>query len=392
MKLKNERKLLISCARNCICGDKPAGITSLLSPQIKWDDFLDAAISSGMAPLVYKSLKDIPDKTSVPLEVMGSLADIYHGSVARNMYMRSELERILTVFNEKGIEVVLLKGAALSGTVYRDIGLRLMGDIDLLVRPGCLDRAKTLMSELSYAAEGGAGTEEWYRKNHFHLPPFKHESMPIIVEVHWDIAGDSLGNNVNRWWERARKIRVGEATALVPSPEDMVLHLCISLYHGNYDKAALRGLGDIYHTMCYFTGQTDWKLLRDEVSESGIAGPVYSLLSLVSKYFNIENETLSWLVHENTDHKLTVIMENMILDPEDASYSVFMRSLAADTKRGKMRIIINDVFPSREKMLKRYAIRPGSPMVYLCYAFRPIEMALKYGGSFVRMLCFRGAG
>ncbi|MBI5664179.1 MAG: nucleotidyltransferase family protein, partial [Nitrospirae bacterium] len=161
MNLSNENKLLISCIRDGISRDNPEEIHTLLSSRIKWDEFIDAAISQGIAPMAYKRLKDIPERCPVPLDVRDKLAEIYHRNVARNMYIHSELKRILSVFNENGTDVMLLKGAALSGTVYKDIGLRAMGDIDLLVKPECLPRVKEIMHELDYAAEFGARTEEW---------------------------------------------------------------------------------------------------------------------------------------------------------------------------------------------------------------------------------------
>lgn len=390
MNLQNESRLLILCARDGIPGDNPEEITSVLSLRIKWDGFLNAAISHGIAPLVHKSLKDIPE-TPVPKEVRDKLAEIYHGNVARNMYIHSELERILRVFNEQGIEVMMLKGAALAGTIYRDIGVRAMSDIDLLVRPECLPRVKEIMSDLSYTSESGSKTEAWYKENHFHLPPFIHKSKPIVVEIHWDVTGDSYGINVSNWWGRSRKKRLGDASALVPSPEDMILHLCISLYHSNYNKAAIRGLCDIFHTIRYYSGETDWKLFQELVGRSGIARPVYSIMFLVRKHFDSRNQELSWLDHVHAEYKFTAMVEDIMLNQESLSYAHFMPLLSADTKLEKMKIIVNAVFSSREKMSQSHLIHADSVKIYLYYAYRPIELAVKYWGSFLRMLCFKGS-
>jgi hypothetical protein len=388
--LSNENALLILCARQGSYRDNPEKINSLLALQIKWDELLSAAVSQGIAPLVYKNLKDIPEKTSVPDEVIGKLRIVYQGNVARNMYLYSELERILQAFHEEKIDVITLKGAALAGTVYGDIGLRIMSDIDLLVRPECLARAKEVMSDLAYFA-GGTKTEGWYKEKHFHLPPFIHKEKQIIVEIHWNVAGDSLGINVDRWWGRARKTRLGEGWVLIPSPEDMILHLCISLYHGNYNKAALRGLCDIFYTIRYFSEETDWKLFRELIEQSKIARPVYSILFLVRKYFDSSNQALSWLDHVHTDIKFTAMAEKIIFIPENEYYSLFMKSLAADTKWEKTKIIFADIFPSQEKMSKRYSIRADSAKVYIYYAYRPIELTVKYGRSLLKMFCFRNS-
>lgn len=392
MILPNESRLLILCARNGIQGDNPEEINSLLSSGIKWDELLNAANSQGIAPLIYNGLKDLPDKSPVPQQVIAQLRTAYHGNVARNMFLYSELERILQVFNEKGIEAMVLKGMALAKTVYSDIGLRAIGDIDLLVRQECLPRVKEIMSDLAYVAESGTRTEEWYKENHFHLPPFTHKSKSIIVEIHWNVAGDSLGINVNGWWKRARKIRLGEAPVLIPSPEDMVLHLCISLYHSNYNKAALRGLSDIFYTIRYFAGEIDWELFRGVVGQGEIAKPVYSILFLVRKYFDSTNKSLSWLDRVHVDDRFTAMVENIIFSQKGVSYTHFMRLLTADSRWKKTKIIFSDLFPSQENMSRRYLIESGSAKLYLYYAYRPIELVLKYAGSYLKMLSFRGPG
>ena len=47
--------------------------------------------------------------------------------------------------NAAGIEVALLKGAALASTVYGSFGARPMNDVDVLVHPDRADDAKRLL-------------------------------------------------------------------------------------------------------------------------------------------------------------------------------------------------------------------------------------------------------
>jgi len=388
--LSNENRLLLACIDIGISDEKLARVNSLASLPIKWDKLFDAALSQGIVPVVYNCLKDIPDRARVPEDTMEKFKMAYHGNVARNMYLHSELERILSVFDEKGIEVILLKGAALSKTVYRDIGLRQMSDIDLLVRQDKLDRVKEIMSGLNYIVKGGDRSEAWYKENHFHLPPFIHKDKSVIVEIHWEVAQDTLGIDVNKWWERAKKTKLGEASALIPSPEDMILHLCVSLYHSNYHQAALRGFCDIIFTIRFHAEQMNWARFREAVSQSEIARPVYSLLHLVRKYFD-DGQFLSWVKAEPVDLKFSAMIERILFSSEDVPYGLLMRSLAADTlwKRTKM-IFAGPLFPSRKEMSKRYPVRPDSLWVYLYYVYRPVDLVVKYGRSFLKMLCFRG--
>jgi len=51
----------------------------------------------------------------------------------RNKRILQELGEILALFQPHNIPVIVLKGACLAHTVYQNIGLRVMLDLDLLV-------------------------------------------------------------------------------------------------------------------------------------------------------------------------------------------------------------------------------------------------------------------
>ena len=58
---------------------------------------------------------------------------------------------------------------------------------------------------------------------------------------------------------------------LVPSPADMLLHLCIHLYNHGYEKGfVLRGLCDISGTVRHYNAEIDRKLLEDEIKKYGM--------------------------------------------------------------------------------------------------------------------------
>ncbi|MEJ2068649.1 MAG: nucleotidyltransferase family protein [Deltaproteobacteria bacterium] len=127
--------------------------------QIAWDEFTPAdwklfsqmAEREGVAPLMYWKLKDSP--VAVPLSTFNLLRSTYYQTLAQNTLMYQELERILTALDEAGIAVIVLKGAALAATVYEDIGLRPMGDLDLLVREEEFQEALDVLLSIGYMQE-----------------------------------------------------------------------------------------------------------------------------------------------------------------------------------------------------------------------------------------------
>jgi len=178
--------------------------------QVDWDAFGDddwriihpMAETEGVAPLLYWKLKHWLEMgqgaahAKLP-HLVERLAPAYYETLARNTVLLQELERILAAFEKAGIAVIVLKGAALAQTVYEDIGLRPMSDIDLLVRPEDVWRATHLLQRLEYVRE----------KITFHVCLRQPSERKIAVEIHWTTVPDKDGvaPSVAWLWEHSRR-------------------------------------------------------------------------------------------------------------------------------------------------------------------------------------------
>jgi hypothetical protein len=123
--------------------------TSVLSPHRTELDHSSSALSPQSSAL--RAMTEVNDSmTQIPNDIMTQLRSHYIESLARNMLLFDELNRVLKAFNEAGIEVIVLKGAALAETVYPDIALRPMGDVDLLIKMVNQEKCFTLLREIGY--------------------------------------------------------------------------------------------------------------------------------------------------------------------------------------------------------------------------------------------------
>lgn len=86
-----------------------------------------------VAPLLYRQLKKL-EASDVPSEIMQELRTYYLRTAARNMDFYRQMSAILQCFQSENIPVIPLKGLYLAEHVYRNIGVRPMGDVDVLVR------------------------------------------------------------------------------------------------------------------------------------------------------------------------------------------------------------------------------------------------------------------
>ena len=162
-----------------------------------------------------------------------------------------EVGELLGALNAAGIRVLLLKGWALVAALYDgDLGQRPAMDLDIVVSPADIARARTALLELDYALPGDVpelwpGFNERYRSQFSYRRPSAGEP-PLVVDLHvrpLNCCFDRLP--ICEWFERAQPVQIAGAEALAPSPEDHVLYLCghVALHHPN-DPALFR-----YHDM-----------------------------------------------------------------------------------------------------------------------------------------------
>jgi hypothetical protein len=147
------------------------------------------------------------------------------------LFVRAATDRVVRALDAAAIPALLLKGAALLETVYADPAQREMLDIDILVPIDRLPAANEALAPLGYrplpGSEGLAGQPEQLRvAAPHHDPALVGEQQLVAVELHHHVAIAGEGRfEIAGFWERART--VPSTGHRVPSPEDLLLHVCL---------------------------------------------------------------------------------------------------------------------------------------------------------------------
>lgn len=384
--LSDESRLLLYCSRACISDNEAMKINALLLRPMNWKFISETARSHKVSQLLYRNLTDLSNNPLVPADVMQELTTTYHETIAKNMYIYAELRIILTAFRQMGLEAIVLKGAALAGVVYPDIGLRPMADIDLLVREKDLTAADRVMTGLEYSAIHSMGSLQWYRDNHFHLPPYRHIRKPVIVEIHWHFTAGSPATDVLGWWNRAVSKDLMGYRILVPSTEDMLVHLTVHLFnHGYRDGFVLRCLCDIFELLRQY--EIDWELLRKEARQHCMEKQVHSILLMTRKFYAPQSETIIPADLDHADNHFLKVLENGLF-MDDGSAQVnrhLMTSMMLGNLAGKARYLLPRIFLSRQEMSRRYHASPFSLAIFLYYLVRPFQLLARYGKPAARI-------
>lgn len=100
----------------------------------QWEEILEFTDRCGITPLLCWRFESLNLDTLIPSGLWKKLLEAYNFSVSRNVNIYHELNVVLRTLKSEGIEVIVLKGAYLAETIYGHLGLRTMGDVDLLAK------------------------------------------------------------------------------------------------------------------------------------------------------------------------------------------------------------------------------------------------------------------
>jgi len=291
LKLTPEEKLLILCARLSLAHDQRDELTSLLLGPLDWDQVVYKSQWHSLTGLVFHHLHRLEQWSLVPPGAKEQLKAAYLANIARNLYFQEELRKALEGLHRLEIPVILLKGAALVKTVYGDIGLRPMADLDLLVPEEWLHDAQAVVRGLGYLPVGSPAEQDDTEKNHRHMPGLMGVGKPVLFEIHRHVVrrDSGLHFDISGFWSRAQEISVADKKVLVLAPEDLLIHLSLNFFLDRRFRSlmALRQLCDIAETIRYYQDSIRWQLFTDKVREYGQAGPVGSTLHLAQELLDV---------------------------------------------------------------------------------------------------------
>jgi hypothetical protein len=348
-----------------------------------WAEVLRQAGENGLIPLLYHRVKLAGAALPVPQAMLDYLRDAALQSAAVSLQTERELAEILEAFRHHGIAVIVLKGGYLGQVVYESFALRTMCDLDLMVRRDALARAADVLTGLGYVPQY-YGVEEVDYARHHHLRPMA-KANGVRIEIHWTIAQPTVpfAIDLDGLWERARTARVAGVDALVLSPEDLILHLCLHASFSHGFRFGVRAAWDIREAVRHFGDRMDWDQLVRRAQQWRIGRYVYVTLRLVREMLaaDIPPAALAALEPPGFPSEVLTWTRTSMFSPErDAVVSPSMAMLWTTRRlQGKLGVLLHTLYPSRTAMARIYRMPAGSSRIYLYYPVRWADLLLRYG-------------
>jgi hypothetical protein len=177
-----------------------------------------------LLPRLYRKLR----AENVTDPWMGRLQGIYRHTWARNQTLLRETTQAAQVLHKAGIPVMLIKGAALILSIYRDAGLCPTVDMDLLVPDSQANAAFGCLRADGFSATGRyqGGIADRFLRIGFSHPVRSPQGYEI--DVHWHLLYfRSFAGADETFWGHAVRAELSGLPVLLPAATDMLLNTCL---------------------------------------------------------------------------------------------------------------------------------------------------------------------
>ena len=231
-----------------------------------------------LLPLLYYRYRNIcPDD-----ELMARLKGIYRNSWSKNNILIYAADPALRILLENNLRVILLKGLPLAFGYYKNLALRPMADVDLLIPHQQREEAVNLLVKNGYRIKEDAPLHYIYRA----LRSVTLVKEQIEIDLHWSPLMESFGlQREELFWGHTVQIEVGD---LVLETLDATGHFFHTIIHGfkRNPEPPIRWIADsviIYKQ----SNDIDWSRLWHLAQVHGVILQLQRALQFLAKEFSL---------------------------------------------------------------------------------------------------------
>lgn len=255
-----------------------------------WNLVHEIAQQERIDPLLYSITRG---RGLLPSWYEKELRKIYIRYGFHNARLLQQLQYVIRNFKESGISIIILKGAALAETVYNNIALRPMVDLDVLVHRTDVDHALEVLDQIGYNLadpEVHPGMMAQYENE---ILLHKLGEFDVALELHWSLLDSPHYQEkmaMDWFWQTAEATQMNTTTGLVLGPEATLLHLSshIMLHHHG------RGLlwqHDVAEVIEHNRSRIDWDELMKRAEAFDLVLSLQYVVAHVNKRWSLEIAT-----------------------------------------------------------------------------------------------------
>ncbi len=328
------------------------------------DAFVSIAIHEGLGGLLYKNLKKANLLETLKDSCRQDLFDFYHQTAFLNMARIREIKEVLQELAPTFIRVVFLKGFALIHTLYADVGLRPMTDIDIWVQAEDLQEFITLLLHLGY------------EQDPFYPATLRKGLTVLDIKTHL-LGADRIKSRTlllkggqEPVFRRVRPLSIEGQRAFMLDPYDQILYLTLHAFKHNAEK--MNWLVEIRELTRHWK-PSEWQMLFTRAAEMGLERTLLHLLFLLRKFLDYPAEEIITTGDQRLTLLETILLKRRIKNgalPEWAPLIFYSRK--TDLK-GQLHYILETLFP-RPDILRQSIKNSADLKVWQLYGLRFFDL------------------
>jgi hypothetical protein len=349
-----------------------------LPEAIPWTAVVHLAQEEGVAPLLHTAVRQA--NALLPDEEQETLVQSYYQTAWANAHSALNLAVVLDALSSVGIPVILVKGLALTESLYGDLAPRPMTDLDLVVPRDRALAAQEISANLGYQPaelELTPSSHLAYRVQQRFYDP---RNEGALVSIHWhllDIPYYVRQVPMAWFWAHTEPEQLAGHQIQVLDPAANAIYLAAHLaLHHRFD--GLRWFVDLALLVHQNTPSLDWTAIAHTAQEFELLLALRETLDRLAAYWpSLPLDAPRARLHALQPTALEARLFRLLTaEPRSPLLDFYTDVLCLPDLPSRLRFVFSNTFPQRAYMARRYGAQRAWQLPFW-YAFRLGDGLLK---------------
>jgi hypothetical protein len=260
----------------------------------QWVELLEVLRANWIIPLFYRKIGSLPPECRPPEPITDEMRQAFLLSRVRSLHMEGQLREIIDAFKKEGVRVLVLRGPALAFSLYPDPAMRPSCDLDLLVIPEDVIKARGILERLGYSclAKRFEVGRDFFREECFIDENNPGNTFPVDLHwVHWELHPFLKGSeevDILDLFQRGWKIETPTLAFETLDPVDYLIHSAIHLVMVHKNEMRLSWIYETALLAQQLKVDDDWKTLQERCVAWRARLPLEQCLKMAQVWAGLE--------------------------------------------------------------------------------------------------------